>query len=75
MFDIESAGQPVCGLRSGWGFKGKCDIKHKQMSDRATHTAAMSDYDKLSKEEREARDKADRAREAEEQAGMLYTLE
>jgi hypothetical protein len=34
----------------------------------------MSDYDKLSKEEREARDKVDRAREAEEQAGMLSTL-
>jgi len=28
------------------------------------------DYDKLSKEERELRDKADRAREAEEQAGV-----
>ena len=32
----------------------------------------MADYDKLSKEEREAKDKADRAREAEEQAGTLY---
>jgi hypothetical protein len=28
------------------------------------------DYDKLSEEERKARDKADRAREAEEQAGI-----
>jgi len=32
----------------------------------------MSDYDKLSKEEREAKDKADRAREAEEQAALPY---
>ena len=32
-------------------------------------SAAEDDYDKLSKEEREARDKADREREAAEQAG------
>ena len=32
--------------------------------------SATDDYDKLSKEEREARDKADREREAAEQAGM-----
>jgi hypothetical protein len=30
------------------------------------------DYDKLSPEEREIRDKADRQREAEEQAGMSF---
>ena len=37
---------------------------------------ADDDYDKLSEEERKARDKADRAREAEEQAGMdsLYSM-
>jgi hypothetical protein len=33
--------------------------------------ASDGDYDKLSKEEREIRDKADRAREAEEQAGTM----
>jgi hypothetical protein len=32
------------------------------------------DYDKLSKEEREARDKADRDREAEEQAGVIKPI-
>jgi hypothetical protein len=30
-----------------------------------------NDYDKLTKEEREARDKADREREVAEQAGMV----
>jgi hypothetical protein len=35
---------------------------------------AEDDYDKLSPEEREARDKADRAHEAEEQAGMHENL-
>ncbi|KAH7925217.1 nuclear movement protein nudC [Leucogyrophana mollusca] len=34
---------------------------------------ADDDYDKLSKEEREARDKADREREAAEQAALPYT--
>jgi hypothetical protein len=74
VFDIESAGQPVWGRCSGWRSKGKCDIKNKQISDRATALLIMSDYDKLSKEEREARDKADRAREADEQSGMLCIL-
>lgn len=35
-------------------------------------SSADDDYDKLSKEEREVRDKADRAREAAEQAGPKY---
>ena len=35
---------------------------------------AQDDYDKLSPEEREIRDKADRQREAEEQAGMAIIL-
>ena len=33
-------------------------------------TSAEDDYDKLTPEQREIRDKADRAREAEEQASM-----
>ena len=33
--------------------------------------SSNDDYDKLSPEEREARDKADRAREAAEQAGAV----
>ncbi|KAI0936435.1 hypothetical protein AcV5_004580 [Taiwanofungus camphoratus] len=36
-------------------------------------SAEVDDYDKLSKEEREARDKADRAREVAEQAALPYT--
>jgi len=34
-FDIENAGQPVCGLSAGWRSRGKWDIKNKQISDRA----------------------------------------
>ncbi len=36
--------------------------------------ADQSDYDKLSKEERDAKDKYDRQREAEEQAGEIKML-
>ncbi|KAH9950403.1 nuclear movement protein nudC [Amylocystis lapponica] len=35
--------------------------------------SAADDYDKMTKEEREARDKADRQREREEQAALPYT--
>ena len=38
-----------------------------------TTMSTDDDYDKLSKEEREARDKADREREAAEQAGTYHT--
>lgn len=34
--------------------------------------SAQDDYDKLTKEEREARDAADRKREAEEQGGVYF---
>jgi hypothetical protein len=37
-------------------------------------SVADEEYDKLSKEEREARDLADRAREAEEQSGVLKSV-
>lgn len=36
--------------------------------------SSEDDYDNLSKEEREARDKADREREATEQAGVCFIL-
>jgi hypothetical protein len=57
---LQHIGQASCGVRIS--------------TSSSTTMTADEEYDKLTPEEREARDKSDRAREAEDQAGMDKSL-
>lgn len=70
------------GLASLWSFLGQGEYTTPNTHVTSFHALLLTtmsaspddDYDKLSPEEREVRDKADRQREAEEQAGMTVIL-
>jgi hypothetical protein len=72
--------RPASHLALATGLRYTTPNTHVTNHFRSPRTTIMSssdaqdDYDKLSPEEREIRDKADRQREAEEQAGMNIIL-